>query len=248
MDSTATDALIDKIRKLAAKAAGTDSEAEAAAFSAKVQQLLAAHNLSEDVLSAESDDPAPIGEEIWEDYVDEKWRRSLTGEVARLYFCSTYSVDAWHRTADGHADSSRPSYLSIKFVGRAHNVAIARSMAEYLTKTTNRLARDYAPQNRPARSTFKKACGYRLAVRMQELRLAQQRDAPKTRDGNPHNLPALYASEQTLVQNFLKDKGLRSFGRAGTYANDEHAAAGRAAANSVSLSAQVGGPRTRLLS
>jgi hypothetical protein len=237
--STATEALIDKIRKLRAKADDpSTTEAEASLFAAKVAELLAQHGLSESHLEVDDPDKSAVVSEVWfGDYLTEAWRRAICNSAARLYFCVGYSQDV------GGVGKKKRNHV---FVGKPHNVAVARDMSDYLIQTTLRLGRTYrqAGRTRTEHINFMKGCGVRLAERLNELYKAQTASAPqRATNGNPSNLPALYADEATLVAEYLKaHTKLRDMrGHIQVYTNG--AAAGRAAGNTVSLSAQVAGSR-----
>ena len=236
-----TDKLIDKLRKLQAKANDPNiSEAEAMLYAGKVAELLQQHNLSESSLNVAEQDQNITENEFKNSKSVLPWAREVAQGVAALYFCRIY----YYARQDGR----------IVFVGKPHNVEIAKSMCECLMKTINRLSKEYAHANRYSgegegkmRRQFENGAGRRVMQRLFDLRREQTREKPlRSATSNPSNLPALYEDEDTLVKSFLATKNLRkSSGR--DLRGNSHTAAGSAAGNSISLSAQVSGSSRHLL-
>ena len=239
------EALLQRIRALRSKAEDKSvSEEEAALYSAKVAELLQKHNLDESTLNIE--DQEPISSEEWRlDYGGDSWRRALCHQCALLYFCEGY-VD--HYVTFGKARDS------FRFIGRAHNIVVAREMAEYLINTTLRLGRQYrADHNAPHRdfTNFLRACGMRIAVRLQEKRKEAQDQAPqRAANGNPGNLPALYEDENALCKAFLKANARNLKGTRAGSMRGHGAHAGWAAGGEVGLNTQLSNSKSnaRLLS
>jgi hypothetical protein len=128
--------LISKLQKLQAKANDPNiSEEEAALFAGKVAELLAKHNLSQSELTPEEkEDEAICEDEFVENlHTCAAWSQQLSNYVAQLYFCSVMyvSIRGKQRT-------------KIYFVGKRHNVMVAKSMFIYLSKTISN------PGNLPA--------------------------------------------------------------------------------------------------
>lgn len=245
MTDTATDALLAKIRKLRAKAEDPSvTEAEATLFAAKVAALLAEHGLSEAALHLPDEDP--ITNHRWDVRFSDPWRRTICRCAARLYFCGLF-VHSWHEKNPKHATDPRAPmfkfYNGLTFVARAHNATVAREMSDYLIRTTLRLGYAYS-ETRAEQLAFMRGCGERLGQRLyylwdEQTRAAKQRGP----SGNPQNLPALYADEEALYRAAMEKEDLRPFGR-GSDLNSEHADAGAAAADGVSLAPQVPGAAT----
>lgn len=241
---TTTEALLRKIRALRAKAEDPSvTEAEAAAYAAKVAELLQKHNLSEASLEIDEKDEEGVVRETWEgDYLTDSWRRLICNAVAALYFCKGFGEDlGTHRTAR----KRRVQH----FVGKPHNIIVAREMSEYLINTTLRLGKTWQRDNHGTHASFVnfiRACGYRLTERVQELHKAQTAAAPqRAANGNPSNLPALYADENTLIAQFLKSEGV-SLHNVGSRqdAVGAGALAGRRAGDTISLSTQIQGGKS----
>jgi hypothetical protein len=80
--------VLDRVRALLAKAESTDFPAEAEAFSAKAQELIARHRI-EDALSSERADVTPFARRIGVDHPYESEKASLLDAVARANSCRT---------------------------------------------------------------------------------------------------------------------------------------------------------------
>lgn len=240
--------LIEKIRKLNAKATDKSvTEEEAALYAQKVAQLLQQHNLTEATLDVK-EDVQEVGEDrMFNSKTGDPWAQSLGDAVAQLYFCAIYL-----RT-DGEGRKK------ICFVGKPHNVEIAMSMTGYLIKTIGRLANTYAktPEAKAdfdwtftrARNGFERGAGIRMYSRI--IKMVQEQTLPepmRSTTGSPANLPALYQDEKKLVGAYLDSMNLRKGRGRGSDTSGGHAEAGRRAADGISLNTQVGGKGRRMLS
>lgn len=78
-----------KIAKLLAKAEGTDNQAEAAIFMAKVNELLERHQIDLHTIRAMGGDNDPVGREKGSTniYASMLWARTLAGQLANYYGC-----------------------------------------------------------------------------------------------------------------------------------------------------------------
>lgn len=223
--------LIRKIRALRAKAEGTTNEHEAAAFAAKVQQLLSENNISE--ASIKIDEEVEDVDRVW--FGKTKWdaapqRKALAWAVARLYYCE--------------AVAPRKNGGDWSIVGKPTNVIVAREMIDYLINTTIRLSKNY---NGPGNKIhFRRGCFVRLTERVKELRKQQAAQAQPTYGlkGQATNVPALYKQELTLVKDWMRSTGGFKFSKANIKnPSGEAFEAGREAGDKVSLATQVGGGR-----
>jgi hypothetical protein len=80
--------MLDRVRALLAKAESTDFPAEAEAFSAKAQELIARHRI-EDAFTSERADVNPFARRIGVDHPYESEKASLLDAVARANSCRT---------------------------------------------------------------------------------------------------------------------------------------------------------------
>jgi hypothetical protein len=224
--------LIRKIRLLRAKASAEGTtEAEAASFAAKVQELLAANGLS--MSDIKDNDDVERGEVGKEEHHRSKWvspaRQKLLRTVCRYYMCEAIGP------------GRGGTHWSI--VGRPHNVLVALEMTDYLIKTTVRLSNEYGRRNIGANVIdFRRGCMVRLCERLLIALAEQAKQKPEFKsDGNPGNLPALFVSEreqnarfiaQTMKIRTTSDRGIKQ---------GSDAMEGRKAADGISLHQQVGG-------
>lgn len=222
--------LARKIRALMAKANDPSvTEAEAASYAAKVQELLVKNGLAmSDVKKDDETERGDIGASTHKDAWKSPARKTLLRAVCRFYMCEAV-------------------YLKSKvwtIVGRPHNVAVAIEMTSYLIQTTVRLSNAYGRANIGSNIIdFRRGCMARLAERLVEMRRAQERQTPEYRpDGNPGNLPALFVSERKMVLH-AAERAIPGFTfvKARSLKQGLDAACGREAANGVSLQTQVGG-------
>lgn len=217
------DDILDRISKLLAKARGTTNEAEAALFAAKAAELLAKHNLDEEMLRQRDQDreQGPIGRHAYKVRVPDAWREYIVKGVARLYFCRT----VWYPKS---ADPSR----SWTFVGREHNAKVAMLMADYLMATVKRMAREHSPYKRE-QGGYRRGAGARLYNRLVELADAQ-RVVPANGKGDGTAL--MIIDEDTAIADFLGDIPT-SKGKTQRY--NESSVAGWEDAGKISLNTQV---------
>lgn len=237
MSNVSESPLIRKIRALRAKATGAGvTEAEAAAFAAKVQELLVANGLSmQDLHDKTADEEHTAGQY----HDDKKWsspaRKVLLRAVCRFYMCDAIGTIG---------DKTRWT-----IVGKPSNVFVALDMLDYLITTTVRLSNEYARQTPGANKIdWRRGCMLRLAERLDEMRRMESQKKPEWRSsGNPGNLPALFATEQQQVKLWMmKNMNIRTQkSRVIRQGND--AAHGRSAADGISLHRQVGGASGRLM-
>jgi hypothetical protein len=222
------DALVKRIRALMAKANGTDNEHEAATFAAKVQELLAKHNLEISVITEEAQDEVGIS------YLENEWkspaRKALFWAVCKFYMCKGIAPrgnDPW------------------TVVGRKHNVVVAMEMSRYLIKTVIRLSGQYGRARGlkgAAVIDYRRGAFQRLTERLNAMtKEGRDSEAPKWEGGNPGNLPALFASEKALIKRALENSDVKFAPASVKLKQGHHAAHGRAAAETIGLQPQVHG-------
>jgi len=247
----------DKIRKLLAKARGTDSEEEAAAFVAKAHSLLAEHNLELAAVDVTVETGEVVGQSRRRASYSADWLGWLYMGAAALYFCRAYQL---RETDIVHGSTETVRYYVL--VGKPHNVAVAEAMVDYLATTVARLGKDYARGRKAAGNYlddshlfalwagFEEGCAGRLRQRLEALAEEARAPAPALAPGAAGGLPALYAAEHQQIKSYLAAQGihLRKGGPAKTYGTNDAKADGRRAGNAVSLAPQVApGARTALL-
>src|SRR5215475_1819621 len=131
-DQKKLDDLLRKIRGLKAKAEDDAvSEAEAASYAAKVQELLAKHGLEEAQLDVKDQEQMGHDETFEKLWNASSARRVLVIAICRLYFVYTIRYTRGSKTG---------TWI---LIGRPHNIAMAKDTADYLIKTVLRLGREY---------------------------------------------------------------------------------------------------------
>lgn len=227
------ESILDKVQKLMAKAKGTENENEAAIFAAKAAELLAKHNLDEALLRdhQQGKEEGPIGEHPYEGRVPDRWRELILQGCAKLYFCKLLR----------HQVGGKKRYT---LYGREHNAVVAKLMAEYLIATVKRMARQYSA-DKATQGDFRRGAGLRLYERLVALYNEQNKPAPASATGT--TLPALYRGEENAIDQYIADRfpNLRSARKGKPMKHGAAAWAGRSAADSISLSTQVGGGKAR---
>jgi len=83
------DRVLDRVRALLAKAESTDFPAEAEAYSAKAQELIARHSIEEALTSRDRAEVVPFARRIGVDHPYESEKASLLDAVARANHCHT---------------------------------------------------------------------------------------------------------------------------------------------------------------
>ncbi|MBM2621776.1 DUF2786 domain-containing protein [Actinoplanes sp. LDG1-06] len=86
---TGDDRMLERVRALLAKAESTDFPAEAEAYSAKAQELIARHSISEALTSSNRAEVVPFARRIGVDHPYESEKASLLDAVARANHCHT---------------------------------------------------------------------------------------------------------------------------------------------------------------
>lgn len=130
--------IIDRITKLLALAT-SPNEFEASAATAKAQEILTEHNLRlEDIKTSQKSPEIPIEQtEVLSGSRKVYWRGFIANAIANANFCKVWWLGG-----------------KMMIAGRRHNVAIALSLYDYLTKTVERLAAEGAKAEKQAWHTY----------------------------------------------------------------------------------------------
>jgi hypothetical protein len=226
----------EKMRKLFAKANDSSvTEEEALSYMNKVQELLAKHNLDMSSLEEKEEDIKMDKTILETPYGHIKWRRDLMCAVAKLFFCKGYILQGTALNSKGKVKDTN----KFVFAGHEHNRQIAISMFEYLCKSVVRLSRDFSSDTN-TRYHFEQGCGYRLTIRVYNK--IDETNQPY-QNGEKNNLPALYSTELSLVDDFLSDNKFKTMQNRRLNANNI-TMAGYRAADGISLNNQVGNNST----
>jgi hypothetical protein len=215
---TIENSVFEKIQKCLELARRGGTEGEAAAAMARVQSLLAKHNLS--LAEVESRGQSA------EDYIRNElgrlvpWQKSVWNGIAKMYFCSFYI--------------NGPAGI---LIGKPSNVAVAKSIAEYVCQLGERLAKTES-SDRKFRNSFKTGFAFRIAQRCsEEIRKAKAGEMVDESTGRALVVTPLYEKTNREVALFLSNQGVRT-GTArsrSSYSSSEGFAAGKSSAEGVSL-------------
>lgn len=156
--------IIEKIKALLAKAASTDSQAEAEAFLNKAHELMERHQLEAGDL--ETDDPVDktCGATA-NGGASPDWDFQLMFSVARYFGCK--AIQCYSRTKlDG--SYARAGQYQMNVVGRESARITAIEMHKYLVKTVRRLGRENATEHQKA-DTLSRRIGRALQLRIDDM-------------------------------------------------------------------------------
>lgn len=184
----ANDSIIRRIQKLLelANTNNNDQEAEASSAMAKVQELLAQHNLDLAIVkdTAVAGGVKQVEEKREKTKVNRsamyEWQRELWRTIAEANFCFHWVSNERTGKLSRNGD---PVYIKRHTVlGRESNVIAVQMMGEYLCDTIERVL-PYANVDRLSRSaiSWRKGCAERLMARIQETTEAMKQtvaDAP----------------------------------------------------------------------
>lgn len=141
---------VDKVQKLLRLAAKNPNEHEAAAATAKAQELLTAYNLDMATVEQASGGKSKRADEKMSGGLY-KYQRDLWQAVAGLNFCLYWNQYAFDPDKTGRSRSPYDGSIvkrkggyrfEHRVVGRQVNVVATRHMAEYLEQTIERLTRE----------------------------------------------------------------------------------------------------------
>lgn len=151
-DQEKIDSILEKVEKLLRLAAVNSNEAEAAAATAKAQDLLTAYNLSMDAVTEKSSGGSRVKEEYEGGRFE--WQKDLWGAIATLNFCVHVVRQVFiesplgtqfegRRNAEGRYVKVRGMWQTRHYVvGRKVNVKATYAMAQYLEGVCDRLVKE----------------------------------------------------------------------------------------------------------
>jgi hypothetical protein len=135
----ATRKAIDKIEKLARLAEKAGTPEEAAAATAKYQELLLAYNLDMSVVEQNAGKSGKRLDEMVSGGAY-TYQRELWQSIAQLNFCFYWTMKVRVKDPNSYAAKRKRKFTTThRLVGRQVNVIATKNMAEYLEQTINRL-------------------------------------------------------------------------------------------------------------
>ena len=145
------DAILRRIQGLLNLADNNPSQEEAAAAAAKATKLMEEYNLTAAAVErakgvdGKREDKYVVGGQY-------QWQRDLWEAVAKLHFCLYWTQVFLTKRETAYRSTINPDRYYAKgspvrrkrhrLVGRVHNVAATKAMAEYLEQTINRILRE----------------------------------------------------------------------------------------------------------
>lgn len=250
--------IIDRVNKLLALATSAN-EYEASAAAAKAQEILTEHNLAlEDIKTDQKPPTLPI-EQITIGSNSRKvyWRGFIANAIANANFCKMWWMGG-----------------RMVVAGRRHNVAIALSLYDYLTKTVERLAaeevkaqkqawRSYLsqaevigiepfpqPNWRRWKSSFITGCSGRLLERIEEQRQRMNSQGIPNTKVTGLACRMAHEREQEAIAQWQQEQGITLTGRKATSrarVTKDGYRAGQRAGDAISLERQLSNASSQLL-
>lgn len=241
--------IITKIQKLISLS-NSPNENEAAAASAKAQELLAQYNLDiDDVMRQGKKSFITKRTDVIDVYA---YLRGLGMAVAAAHFCEYYYViiPTKSKKKKRNGEDSFYNREAHAFCGLEHNASVAVLMFDYLQKTIFRLAREAAkakaaesgePFSWSFVTGFQNGACFRVAKRLYAM-VPTEEDVKVAPSGS--NLPALRSLHQRTsdeIKDFLSKqvKLIPGKSRSQSY-DDEGTSAGLEAGDTISLNTQLG--------
>lgn len=182
--------IVEKIKALLAKAASTDSQAEAEAFLAKAHELMEKHQLGAEDL--ERDDP--VDQSIAAKAnggASPDWDFQLMFAVARYFGCK--GIQRWSQT-NTEGEFLKAGQYTMRIVGRESARVTAIEMHKYLVATVRRLGRTHAADMGLKPDQAARRIGRALQIRINAL--CPPPPAPETEAGKN----ALVTIDRTLAK------------------------------------------------
>jgi len=212
-----SDLILCKVKKLLALG-NSPNEAEAQSAIEKAHQLLKDYNLS--ITDITSDSKYGIIEDVViESKNDSIWKKYIMLGVAKANYCMHLITKS--RTGTIH-----------QYIGKEHNVIVAKEMTNYLFATVERLSKKHSGS---VRGDYKKGIAYTICNRLYELNKEEKVQCS-----------ALVVQEESMIKNYLKEKysDIKSVSTNCRYKNYNAFTAGTNDGYDVSLNSQVGGSST----
>lgn len=203
--------------------------------------LLAKYNLSIADLPADQNDEARESQSVV--ISADKWARSLSSSMAKLFFCKYWFERTGVSGKDGH-----------RFVGRQSNVLTAMHMSEYLIKSLKKEAtKRYKSPTSPEGRSFCVGATTVIRNRVDEMLAKGSEDESGKEIGNALVLLKLHDSEKEANDRYADEVlgiKLKVTIRADNSLRAGAMHAGRDFGSKVSLATQIGGstPKRKALS
>ena len=202
--------LLEKISKLLALAS-SPNEHEAALAAEKAAELLAKHNLSVADLGQDKD------EDITKSIVDKTgryvtWKMWILAGIANANGCqamrSTYSGE-------------------MRVVGTETNIAVSKSLYEYLTAIVDKLVKQHRGKGRVFINAFRVGCATRLRQRLEQRRKYMEEKGIAANDdydsisASAIVVRSMFEKHALAIQAYLKQEGVKCKTQKSTKVNSD---------------------------
>lgn len=223
------DKIIDKIQKLF-ELANSPNESEAAAAMAKAHELLQKYNLSMDAVTEKGEAPGVITEDFGK--ADRVWELTLVNAIAKANYCGMFRSGK-HM---GYGKSGRRVYeYHMVLVGKEHNVAAVKIMAEYIIGAINKGAKKMYGKGKSLVASYKQ--GFSAAV---ESRLYTMRK----KDMETSDCRDLVVVADAEVKDYFSKQKMGKFNAKSSCSSVAGYAAGALDGRNLPLNDQIGGKST----
>lgn len=228
--------IIARIRKVLAKAEGTNNAAEAETLMAKVQSMLDEHNLNLLEVGRVDDDPIGTDKNVEHCFVVDSWKSKLGSALARLYGCRVVTFKPRNKTfmSISGRESGRVTWaLMLPFV-----VSQVKAEGKRLYDADQGAMHDGRPAEGRSRNSFNRMVANALTSRVWRMvREAEHADSERIANGSRALAPVdlVEAEMNSAFPSLAKSRSSRL----------STTGAARAAAEGISLHRQTGGDDAR---
>jgi hypothetical protein len=233
--------VLDKVSKLLAKAQGTNNEHEAAAFLAKVHDMLEQYNITMLDLGMADDDPVGVDRDATHCWRNTGWMKPLGSMLARYYGCQ--QVNQWQGNKIllswvGRESARKTVAVMLPFVVQQVRQQAKALREQHITTRMERLPgvpREEVSRSFKGLSSYERAVANALVFRIQTLLEEHEQTQQPGKGLVP--VDAIQAAMQDAFPDMTQ-------GRATSLSTTK---AARQAAGRVSLHRQTGGSGQKLI-
>ncbi len=243
-----TNRIMERVRKMLALANSTSFPEEAATALRMVEKLLAKHNLSMAEVKVHTDKQdngntsggGKVGETDFVNRNGRPWMRRMYYHCAHLYGCEYLYQRRW---------GGKTAQI---FIGKPHNIAVAKEMGDYLIKSIRRLSRaakrqqldefGFVPEKFVTSFSVGAASevGHRISKLIKERKGASEAEPAKGKADESTALAVVMTNELQQARDFM-DKNIATVKKNSRQTSVNHSAysQGIAAGKGIGLNTQI---------